>query len=141
MKIRRRFFGAHLEAREARIDMIPMIDTIFLILTVLIYSMLTMTVHRGIKVELPQALTSIKEKKDLLTFTVTSAGEIYMNRVRVDKNDLLRRITAYRSAEPNTEEVYVDADRAADYGIVIEVLDACRTAGLVRISLETTVKR
>lgn len=140
MKIRRRFLNQNLDQQPARIDMVPMIDTIFLILTVLIYGMLSMTVHRGIRVELPQAVSAQKEQKDLLTLTVTPAGDLYINMERVARPDLHRRVSAYRAAHPETEEVYVNADRAADYGIVVEILDACRAAGLTKIALETTAK-
>lgn len=137
MRIRRRFFDAQSEQEEIRIDMVPMIDTIFLILTVLLYGMLNMTVHRGIKVRLPGAIASEKERADLLTFTITAEGDIYMNKERVEKSDLPTRVAAHRSSFPSTDEVYLNADRAADYGYVIAVMDACRRAGLAKISLET----
>ena len=137
MRIRRRFFDAHDEQESVHIDMVPMIDTIFLILTVLIYGMLNMTVHRGIKVQLPGAMASEKERGDLLTFTITADGVIYMNKERVEKIDLRGRVAAYRSLFPSTDEVYLSADQAADYGNVIAVMDACRIAGLAKISLET----
>lgn len=140
MRIRRRFFGAHLDRDQARIDMVPMIDTIFLILTVLIYGMLNMTVHRGIRVELPEAVAAQKEQKDLLTFTVTADGAIYMNKESIPRPDLHRRVSAYRSAHADDQEVYVNADRSADYGIVVEILDACRAAGLTKIALETAAR-
>lgn len=139
MKIRRRFFGEHLDSPAAKIDMVPMIDTIFLILTVLLYGMLSMTVHRGIRVHLPEAVASQKEQKDLLTFSITSDGKIYMNKEQILKDDLADRVAAYRQAHPGAEEVYVDADRTAEYGLVISVLDACRQAGLSKIALETLV--
>lgn len=137
MRIRRRFFDAQSEQEEIHIDMVPMIDTIFLILTVLLYGMLNMTVHRGIKVQLPGTIASEKERADLLTFTITAEGDIYMNKERVEKSDLPTHVAAYRSSFPSTDEVYLNADRAADYGHVIAVMDACRLAGLSKISLET----
>lgn len=137
MRIRRRFFDAQDEQESVHIDMVPMIDTIFLILTVLLYGMLNMTVHRGIKVHLPGAVASEKERADRLTFTITDAGVIYMNKERIEKNDLPGRLQTYRSSFPAAEEVYLYVDRAARYDAVIAVMDACRQEGLVKISLET----
>ena len=45
------------EVKKARILMIPLIDIVFLLLVFFIYAMLSMVVHRGFKVDLPQATT------------------------------------------------------------------------------------
>ncbi|MEE9566422.1 MAG: biopolymer transporter ExbD, partial [Desulfobacteria bacterium] len=53
-----------LERKSARIELIPLVDIIFLLLVFFIYSMLSMAVYRGIPVMLPQAETveSAKEQ-------------------------------------------------------------------------------
>jgi biopolymer transport protein ExbD len=53
MRIRREF------TRRPRIEMIPLIDVVFLLLVFFIYSMLSMTIHRGLPVNLPTASTSM----------------------------------------------------------------------------------
>ncbi|MBI4178353.1 biopolymer transporter ExbD [bacterium] len=137
MRIRRRFFDAQSEQESVHIDMVPMIDTIFLILTVLLYGMLNMTVHRGIKVHLPGAVAADPDRADRLTLTITESGEIFMNKERVSKNELPGRLQSHRASFPAAREVYLFVDRAARYDTVIAVMDACRQAGLAKISLET----
>ena len=43
------------ERRKGRIEMIPLIDIVFLLLVVFIYAMLSMAVHRGLPVVLPSS--------------------------------------------------------------------------------------
>ena len=58
----------------ARIEMIPLIDIIFLLLVVVIYAMLSMTVHKGIRVELPRAATAEVDKKDHFSVSIADKG-------------------------------------------------------------------
>ncbi len=39
---------------KPRIEMLPLIDIVFLLLVVFIYSMLSMSVHRGLSVTFPE---------------------------------------------------------------------------------------
>ena len=53
----------HLPAtKKARIEMLPLIDIVFLLLVFFIYAMLSMAVHRGLPVELPLSTTAEIDK-------------------------------------------------------------------------------
>ncbi len=60
----------NLRRKGPRIEMIPLIDVVFLILVFMIYAMLSMVIHRGFKVELPHASTSEIDRKDYVSITV-----------------------------------------------------------------------
>ena len=45
-------------SKKARIEMLPLIDIVFLLLVFFIYAMLSMAVHRGIPVSLPVSSTA-----------------------------------------------------------------------------------
>ena len=49
--------------KRARIEMIPLIDVVFLLLIFFIYTMLSMTIHKGIPVLLPKAKTGLIERE------------------------------------------------------------------------------
>ena len=44
---------SHFHTRPPRVEMLPLIDIVFLLLVVFIYTMLSMAVHRGLPVNLP----------------------------------------------------------------------------------------
>ena len=52
--------------KKARIEMLPLIDIVFLLLVFFIYAMLSMAVHRGLPVELPLSATAEIDKKLIL---------------------------------------------------------------------------
>ena len=69
--------------RKVRIEMLPLIDIVFLLLVFFIYAMLSMAVHRGLPVVLPTSTTAKIEKHLLLSVTVKSDGTIYVDKEEV----------------------------------------------------------
>ena len=121
--------------KKARIEMLPMIDIVFLLLVFFIYAMLSMAVHRGLPVNLPASKTVKIDKKLILAVTVKADGSIF-----VDKEPVaLDRLTTLLQAKTTGQEqpgVLLFADRNLPYQSLFEVLDQIRIAGLNRISLQ-----
>ncbi|MCA1809797.1 MAG: ExbD/TolR family protein, partial [Kiritimatiellia bacterium] len=57
------------ETRKARVEMLPLIDVVFLLLVFFIYAMLSMVLHRGIKVALPEVGQADVNRRDYLAVT------------------------------------------------------------------------
>ena len=126
--------------RRARIEMLPLIDIVFLLLVFFIYAMLSMAVHRGLPVVLPTSTTTETEKHLLLSVTVRSDGTIYVDKEEVpfvSLREALRRKTQ-SAKEPG---VLLFADRNLPYQDLFRVLDEIRMAGLNRISLQAEVEQ
>jgi biopolymer transport protein ExbD len=121
--------------KKARIEMLPLIDIVFLLLVFFIYAMLSMAVHRGLPVELPFSSTAKIDKKLILSVTVKADETIYVDKERVALADLTQVL---QSKAGGTREpgVLIFADRALQYQIIYNVLDKIRQAGLSRISLQ-----
>ena len=122
--------------RRARIEMVPLIDTVFLLLVFFIYAMLSMTIHRGIPVVLPKTASAVLDKKDYLSVTVTRDSEIYFNKQPVTLDELISALRAERRRSPQAR-VYINADRDAYHGAVVRVLDRVRRAGIANVFIET----
>ena len=122
-------------ARPPRIEMIPLIDVVFLLLVVFIYAMLSMAVHKGLPVALPTSSTVQADRQTLLAITVTAAGDIFVDKAPVALAEL--GAVLQRRAEIDHETgVLLFADRALPYQALFRVLDQVRQAGLTRISLQ-----
>jgi len=121
--------------KKARIEMLPMIDIVFLLLVFFIYAMLSMAVHRGLPVNLPASKTVKVDKKLILAVTVKADGSIFLNKEPV----ALDRLTTLLQAKTTGQEqpgVLLFADRSLPYQSLFDVLDRIRRAGLNRISLQ-----
>ena len=121
--------------KKARIEMLPMIDIVFLLLVFFIYAMLSMAVHRGLPVNLPASKTVKIDKKLILAVTIRDDGSIFVDKEPVD----LDRLTTVLLAKAKGQEqpgVLLFADRNLTYQSLFEVLDRIRQAGLNRISLQ-----
>ena len=62
---------------KARIEIIPMIDIIFFLLVFFMISTLSMTINRGLPVNLPKAASSQRDLRESVHITVTRAGDIF----------------------------------------------------------------
>ena len=129
MKIR----GVH--TRPPRVEMLPLIDVVFLLLVVFIYAMLSMAVHKGLPVALPQADHIKPAKEQPLSVTVESDGAVFLNKMPVPLEDLAARIRHLPEVNAQTG-VLLFADSQLPYQQLFDVLDRIREAGLSRISLQ-----
>jgi biopolymer transport protein ExbD len=126
--------------RKVRIEMLPLIDIVFLLLVVFIYAMLSMAVHRGLPVVLPTSSSAKIDKALVLSVTVKSDRTIYVDKERIAFDDLasfLRTKTASAS-EPG---ILLFADRSLPYQGLFQVLDQIRMAGIHRISLQAEAEQ
>jgi biopolymer transport protein ExbD len=124
---------------QARIEILPLIDIVFLLLVFFIYAMLSMAVHRGMPVELPASSTAQIDKALTLSVTIQADGGIYLDKAAAPLDSLRPRIEArVRETGKSAAEVGVllFADRSVAYQRLFDVLDQIRLAGLTRISLQ-----
>jgi len=121
--------------RKSRIEMIPLIDIVFLLLVVFIYAMLSMAVHRGLPVALPASASTEIEKNMVLSVTMQRDGSVYLDREPVTLEELTQTLIALADGQPNPG-VLLFADKNVSYQDLFGVLDRIRQAGLHRISLQ-----
>ena len=126
--------------RKARIEILPLIDIVFLLLVFFIYAMLSMAVHRGVPVNLPTSSSARIERESLLSVTIKQSGEILVDTHRVALKDLARLLEV-RAQAHRSPGVLLFADRTVSYQLLVHVLDQIRAAGLSRISLQATMEK
>ena len=122
------------ETKKARIEMIPLIDIIFLLLVFFIYAMLSMVVHRGFKVDLPQATTAEIDRKDYISITVDKDNRILLDKAEILLENLSDEVKA--KAMKGTK-IFINGDKEADLGVVINVLDTLRRDEIKEVYFET----
>jgi len=132
MKFKRRVL-----LEKGLLDIAPLIDVIFLLL---IFFMLTSSFifQPGIKINLPDALTSEVIQRENLVIVVTDDNSLYIDEKLIERDGLSSRIEiAAKEAKP----ILIKADRKASLGKVVEVWDLCRSEGIQKLNIATTPKR
>jgi biopolymer transport protein ExbD len=123
------------QRKKARIEIIPMIDTMFFLLVFFMVATLSMTVQRGIPVNLPHAATAQEELHQVVTLTVTKEGRLLFDKEPVTSADEVKTRLARWKATGADVYVVINADRAVEHGRVIDVMDAVRQAGVTRVAV------
>jgi biopolymer transport protein ExbD len=121
--------------KKPRIEMLPLIDIVFLLLVFFIYAMLSMAVHRGLPVELPLSTTAEIDKKLILSVSVEADETVYVDKERVALENLTQVLQS-KAGYTREPGVLIFADRSLRYQMIYKVLDKIRQAGLSRISLQ-----
>ncbi|MBU0769771.1 MAG: biopolymer transporter ExbD [Proteobacteria bacterium] len=126
--------------KKVRIEMLPLIDIVFLLLVFFIYAMLSMAVHRGLPVLLPTSSSAKIDKELLLSITVKSNGTVYVDKDQINLDDLESFLKA-KTISDTEIGILLFADRSLSYQYLFRVLDQIRTAGIHRISLQAEVEQ
>ncbi len=128
-----------------RIEMLPLIDIVFLLLVFFIYAMLSMAVHYGQPVDLPDSDSTVLEPQEAISITIqVTAGvlRLFVDEEPVGLESLAEELQARQAEEINGKEweVQIFADKTVSYQQLFQVLDRVREAGLTRISLQAEPK-
>ena len=124
----------NLRRKGPRIEMIPLIDIVFLLLVFFIYAMLSMVVHRGFKVDLPQATTAEIDKEEYASITVDKENRILLNKEEILIENLSEKV---KTSIKKDVKVFINGDKEADLGVVINVLDTLRRDEVKEVYFET----
>lgn len=118
-----------------RIEMLPLIDIVFLLLVFFIYAMLSMAVHRALPVALPKSGTAEINNRPQMAVSITLEGDVYLDKQLVKLIDL-QEVLQSKTMVEREKGVQVFADRLVEYQRLFMVLDSIKKAGISQISLQ-----
>lgn len=118
---------------DAQIDMTPMLDIVFIMLIFFIVTA-SFVKESGITVEKPTAETAVKRPKANIFIGIDNRGDIYMLKAKVDKDAVKAGLEDMLLENPEST-VVIQADSRADAGVLLNVLDAAKAAGVTNISV------
>ncbi|MGB3693676.1 MAG: biopolymer transporter ExbD [Spirulinaceae cyanobacterium] len=125
------------DAQDIRIEIVPLIDVIFCILTFFILAAVGLSRQQAINLDLPEAKTGTPQMQDMLIVSLDYTGQVYLNQTPVlTKKRLEQAVKDYTKKSPNGS-IVLRASRETQYNDVMEVLDILREEGGDRVSLAT----
>jgi biopolymer transport protein ExbD len=124
----------HIPAQdETELDMTPMLDIVFIMLIFFIVTT-SFVKESGVTVTTPQAQTSSQQENANIFIAITESGEVWIDRRPVDPRSV-RAIVARLHADNPEGSVIIQSDENAATGMLVEVMDQVRLAGVEGIAI------
>jgi biopolymer transport protein ExbD len=122
---------------DPRIELVPLIDVIFCILTFFLLAGLQVNKQQAISVDIPAATSGTPAARELLMVTLNDTGQLFLEQQpMLVPGQLIEAVKQYRQARPNSS-IVLYASKQVSYNKVVEVLDALRGVAGDRVALAT----
>ncbi len=118
-----------------KIDILPMIDIIFAILSFLIISSLYLSKVDTIPIDLPKATSSLRQDQRFINIFIDKSGGIFLNKKRILLDDI--KDMMLNLIDERTNLVVLHADINTTHGDVVNVLDLLRSIDGLKIAIST----
>ncbi|MGK7933464.1 MAG: ExbD/TolR family protein [Microcystaceae cyanobacterium] len=138
--------------QEVRIEIMPLIDVIFCILTFFILGAVEFSRQQAIQLDLPKATTGTPQMREMLVVSLDDFGRIYVTKPQttlntgsatdkpqpepVTQQQLYSALENYQKMTPDGR-IVLHASRNVSYNEVAQVLDTLRQVGGSRVALAT----
>jgi biopolymer transport protein ExbD len=120
----------------AQINILPMIDVVFAILTFFILSSLFLSRTEGLPVNLPKAETAKPQSQNsTVVVTVNRQGQLSLNRKPITLAQLEPALDSLATA--TALMVVINADAKVEHGLVIAVMDRVRKVPGAKLAIAT----
>ena len=126
------------QEEDADIDITPMLDIVFIMLIFFIVTA-TFVKESGIDVTRPDAETAVKQNRVAILIAIRDNNEIWINRRKVDLASVRANVEKLHAENPQGGAV-IQADRKAKTGVLVEIMDQVRLAGVGAISIAAEEK-
>ncbi|CAI8296530.1 MAG: biopolymer transporter ExbD [Rhizobiales bacterium TMED143] len=126
------------QEEESGIDITPMLDIVFIMLIFFIVTA-TFVKESGIDVTRPDAETAVKQNRVAILIAIRDNNEIWINRRQIDLASVRANVEKLHAENPQGGAV-IQADREAETGVLIEIMDQVRLAGVGAISIAAEEK-
>jgi len=118
----------------SEINVVPLVDVVLVLL--IVFMITAPLLYRGIDIALPVSATNTIRPTERLVVTVEKNGRVYLDKDRVQPDNLVAAFTSVRTRNPEIS-VYLRADEGVPYGLVVGVMDAVKQAGISQLGMVT----
>lgn len=118
---------------ETEVNLTPMLDVVFIMLIFFIVTA-SFVKEAGIEVNRQQATTAEPQETANLFIAITENDQIWIDKRLVDVRAVRANIERLHAENPQGA-VVIQADKNSKNGLVVQVLDAARAAGVENVSL------
>tara|TARA_R110000772_G_scaffold201137_1_gene311509 strand:+ start:60 stop:467 length:408 start_codon:yes stop_codon:yes gene_type:complete len=117
----------------AEVNMTPLIDMVFILLIFFIVTT-SFVKETGVDVNRPSAKTAVKKELANIMISITPNDEVWMDKRQIDRRAVRANVERMHAENPEGS-VIILADKEAKTGLLIEVMDQARLAGVANVSI------
>jgi biopolymer transport protein ExbD len=121
------------QEEESEINITPMLDVVFIMLIFFIVTA-SFVKEAGVDVKRPGAMTAETKGMASIFIAITEEGDIWIDRRMVDVRTVQANIERLLAENPKGS-VIIQADRESKNGLLVQVMDAAKLAGVQDISI------
>ena len=130
--------GGRSRAPMSEINVTPLVDVMLVLL--IMFMVTTPLMQQGIEVELPKtSSTGMAPKEDPLIIVVSAQGKLSIGKQELPFESIREKISAILTTR-KSKQIYIQADKKVDYGVVAEVMAELKAAGVSGLGLLTLPK-
>ena len=122
---------------DTEVNVTPMLDVVFIMLIFFIVTA-SFVKEAGIDVNRPDAATAERKERGNILVAITENNQIWINKRQVDPRAVRANIERMHAENPQGS-VVIQADENSKSGLIVQVMDAARLAGVYEVSIAAEV--
>lgn len=126
--------SSHHRRYMSDINVVPLVDVVLVLLV--IFMITAPLLYRGMEIDLPRSSANTISPEERVILTVTKQQTVFLDKDAVPLDRLGTSLEALKQKSPQIS-LYLRADRDVPYGLVIQVMDLVKGAGIERLGMVT----
>jgi biopolymer transport protein TolR len=119
----------------SEINVTPFVDVMLVLLIIFMVAAPMLTV--GVPIDMPETQAkALNADTQPITVTVNQAGQVYLQETEIPAEEVVAKLQAIAQTGYD-ERIFVRGDKAADYGMVMQVMARINAAGYRNLGLVT----
>jgi biopolymer transport protein TolR len=118
----------------AEINVIPLVDVVLVLLV--IFMVTAPMLYRGMDIKLPTSASSTIKPEIRAVLTIEKDQRLYLDKDQLSVAQLERKLRVMKQEHADVS-LYLRADRDVPYGIVVQVMDRVKKAGIEKLGMVT----
>lgn len=127
-----------IESRQGRflaeINVIPLVDVVLVLLV--IFMVTAPMLYRGLDINLPTSASNTIKPEMRVVLTIEKDQRLYLDKEQVGLGQLERKLRLLKDEQQDVS-LYLRADRDIPYGVVVQVMDTVKKAGIEKLGMVT----
>ena len=120
---------------NSEINVTPMVDVMLVLL--IIFMITAPMMNTGVDLDLPQvSAKNIEDPEGKLVLSIDKSNRIFLGGTQVTWQDLKVKLEANERVKKESE-LYIEADTALPYGVVITAMAVAKNAGVSKVMMLT----
>jgi len=126
------------DSTDVGVNLTPLIDMVFILLIFFLVTA-SFTKEAGIDVDRPSAQTAVRQERGNLVIAISHNGEIWIDNQQVDIRAVRAHVQRLHAQNPEGT-VIITADKRSQSGLMVDVMDQVRLAGVSNIAIAAQQK-